>query len=100
MLLCWIPDGIRFRQCDGQRSLHDVWAAENAGVGLYCGEFGVIDQAPQPDTLRWFKDVKKVFAENHIGGAVWTYKEKDFGLIGEHYDSIRGEVISLWTQKR
>lgn len=77
-----------------------VDAAENAGVGLYCGEFGVIDQAPQSDTLRWFKDVKKVFAENHIGGAVWTYKEMDFGLIGEHYDSIRDELISLWTQTR
>ena len=44
MLLCWIPDGIRFRQCDGQRSLHDVWAAENAGVPLGLRSRSVCDR--------------------------------------------------------
>ncbi|MGN0155527.1 MAG: glycoside hydrolase family 5 protein [Lachnospiraceae bacterium] len=77
-----------------------VKAAEKAGVGLYCGEFGVIDQAPQMDTLRWFEDVKSVFEEYHIGGAVWTYKEMNFGLTGEHYDPIREQLISLWTRKK
>lgn len=72
-------------------------AAKNAGVGLYCGEFGVIDQAPIADTMRWFNDVHEVFAENHIGGAVWSYKKMDFGLIDEHYDEIRDELISLWV---
>lgn len=73
-------------------------AAQNAGVRLYCGEFGVIDQAPVEDTLRWFKDVNDVFKENKIGCAVWTYKEMDFGLIGEHYSSIRGELIHLYAE--
>lgn len=77
-----------------------VKAAEKAGVGLYCGEFGVIDQAPQMDTLRWFEDVKSVFEEYHIGGAVWTYKEMNFGLTGEHYAPIREQLISLWTRKK
>lgn len=73
-------------------------AAKKAGVGLYCGEFGVIDRAPVEDTLRWFKDVNQVFKENGIGGAIWNYKEKDFGLLSEHYDSIRNDLISLWTK--
>ncbi len=73
-------------------------AAKNAGVRLYCGEFGVIDQAPVADTLRWFKDVHEVFNENQIGGAVWSYKKMDFGLIDEHYDAIRDELIALWVQ--
>lgn len=73
-------------------------AAKNAGVGLYCGEFGVIDQAPIADTLRWFTDVNKVFEEHRIGCAVWSYKKMDFGLIDEHYDPIRDELISLWIK--
>lgn len=77
--------------------LEAVKSAEKAGVPLYCGEFGVIDQAPVADTLRWFEDVDKVFREFGIGCAVWTYKEKDFGLIGPHYDNIREKLISLWT---
>lgn len=71
-----------------------VEAAQNAGVELYCGEFGVIDQAPVESTLRWFQDVYKVFSEYDIGWAIWTYKQKDFGLIDSHYDSIREEIIA------
>lgn len=73
-------------------------AAEKAGVGLYCGEFGVIDQAPVEDTLRWFKDVDEVFRKFDIGCGVWTYKKMDFGLTGEHYAPIRDDLIHLWTQ--
>ena len=76
-----------------------VTAAKKAGVSLYCGEFGVIDQAPIESTLKWFEDVDQVFREYDIGCAVWTYKEKDFGLIDSHYDSIREDLISLWTKK-
>ena len=75
-----------------------VDAAKNAGVKLYCGEFGVIDQAPVDDTVKWFKDVQSVFAKYRIGGALWTYKEMDFGLIDKHYDSIRENLISIWTK--
>lgn len=77
-----------------------VEAAKRAGVGLYCGEFGVIDRAPAEDTVRWFTDVNQVFKDNGIGGAIWNYKEKDFGLLSEHYDSIRDNIISSWTQRQ
>lgn len=72
-----------------------VDAATNAGVSLYCGEYGVIDQAPLEDTLRWFKDVDTVFREFDIGCAVWNYKDKDFGIADKHYDDIRGELLSI-----
>ena len=76
-----------------------VTAAKDAGVTLYCGEFGVIDQAPVEDTLRWFTDVDTVFRQFGIGCAVWTYKEMDFGLIGEHYAPIREQLLTLWNWK-
>lgn len=58
------------------------------GVRIYCGEFGVIDQAPAPDTLRWYQDIMMVFRENKIGCSLWTYKQMDFGIYGEHYAEI------------
>lgn len=73
-------------------------AAEAAGVPLYCGEFGVIDQAPVEDTVRWFADMMDVLISHQIGHAVWTYKQKDFGLIDPHYASVRDEIISILTQ--
>lgn len=74
--------------------------AKRIGVKLYCGEFGVIDQAPLPDTVRWFSDVVKVLRENDIGYAVWTYKQKDFGLVDPHYDDVREELLAVLTGKK
>ncbi|MCI5857298.1 MAG: glycoside hydrolase family 5 protein [Agathobacter sp.] len=76
-----------------------VTAAKDAGVSLYCGEFGVIDQAPIADTFRWFRDVDTVFRHFGIGSAVWTYKEMDFGIMGDHYEPIREQLLKLWNQK-
>jgi endoglucanase len=73
-------------------------AARKAGVRLYCGEFGVIDRAPPPDTLSWFADVLSAFRANRIGCSIWSYKEMDFGLIDVHYDSIRDDLILLYVK--
>ena len=70
-----------------------IQAAENFQVPLYCGEYGVIDQAPQEDTIRWFHDINSVFHKYGIGRAVWSYKEMDFGLTSSHYDSVRKELL-------
>lgn len=75
-----------------------VRAADIAGVEIYCGEYGVIDRAPIQDTLRWFKDVDDVFRKYDIGCAVWNYKEKDYGIVGPHYDEIRDELLGIWTK--
>lgn len=67
--------------------------AEKNSVPLYCGEYGVIDRAPLPDTLAWMKEIHDSFEKYGIGRALWNYKNKDFGLIDPHYDDIREEMI-------
>lgn len=67
--------------------------AERYDVPLYCGEYGVIDQAPAEDTVRWYRDIHSVFEEHGIGRAAWTYKARDFGLVDAHYDAVRDELI-------
>ncbi|MBQ6129685.1 MAG: cellulase family glycosylhydrolase [Lachnospiraceae bacterium] len=69
--------------------------AEKNNVSLYCGEYGVIDQAPLPDTLAWVKDIHASFEKYGIGRALWNYKNKDFGLVDEHYAPIRSELIKV-----
>ena len=68
---------------------------EEHDLALYCGEYGVIDKAPPADTLRWFRDINEAFEHYNIGRAAWSYKEVDYGLIGEHYNDIREDIIKL-----
>jgi aryl-phospho-beta-D-glucosidase BglC (GH1 family) len=71
-----------------------VEAATRNNAPLYCGEYGVIDQAPaNPSTINWIKDIHAAFEKYGIGRSLWVYKEKDFGIIGPHYDSVREEMI-------
>jgi hypothetical protein len=70
-----------------------VKTAKERNVPLYCGEYGVIDQAPAADSLVWIKTIHQAFEKYHIGRALWTYKNRDFGLLDEHYDPIREEMI-------
>lgn len=72
-----------------------VAVAEKYNVSLYCGEYGVIDQAPAEDTVRWFEDIHAAFEKYGIGRAVWSYKEMDFGLIDEHYEGVLSRLIEL-----
>ena len=72
--------------------------AQRHNAALYCGEYGVIDQAPAPDTLRWLADINEVFAELGIGRALWNYRQKDFGIMDEHYHDIRDQMIALITK--
>ena len=72
-----------------------IEVAERKDVPLYCGEYGVIDLADPDDTLEWFRYISKIFEKYGIGRAVWSYREMDFGLTGEHYEGIRKELIKL-----
>lgn len=69
--------------------------AEANDAPLYCGEYGVIDQAPADSALRWLKDINTAFERHGIGRALWNYKHKDFGLIDPHYDGVRDEIVGL-----
>ncbi len=70
-----------------------IEVAEKYNVPLYCGEYGMIDRANPEDVLRWFEDIHAVFEEFQIARTVWTYKEKDFGIIGDHYKPIWDKLI-------
>lgn len=72
-----------------------IETAEKYNVPLYCGEYGVIDNAPKPDTLRWIQDITSVFDEHGIGRALWNYKAKDYGLVDSAYDDIRDEMVKV-----
>ena len=69
--------------------------AEEKNVPLYCGEYGVIDRADPEEALKWYRCIHEVFEKYHIGRAMWSYKEMDFGLVDAHYDPIRKELLEL-----
>ncbi|CAN5493769.1 cellulase family glycosylhydrolase [soil metagenome] len=56
--------------------------AKRTGRPLYCGEFGVINLAPESVRHAWFRDIVSVFEEYGIGWANWDYRG-DFGLLGK-----------------
>ena len=72
-----------------------IKSAERYDVPLYCGEYGVIDQAPAEAAVRWHRDIGQVFDKHGIGRALWNYKNKDFGLVDKHYDGVRDELVKL-----
>ncbi|MBQ5386791.1 MAG: glycosyl hydrolase family 5, partial [Lachnospiraceae bacterium] len=84
----------------GEGFFEDIFApaiakAEKDNAYLYCGEYGVIDQADPEDRLRWMKDIHAVFEHHGIGHALWNYKQKDFGLVDESFSSIRDRFIEI-----
>ena len=66
---------------------------EKQDTYLYCGEYGVIDRADPASSLIWLKEIHNIFEKYHIGRAIWSYKEMDFGIIGDHYKDIYDELI-------
>ena len=69
--------------------------AEERDIPLYCGEYGVIDQADTESTLHWYRTITSVFDKYHIGRAAWTYKGMDFGLTDSHMNPILPQVLPL-----
>ena len=72
-----------------------VQKAKEDHVPLYCGEYGVIDLADNRCALRWLKDIHTVMNRYEIGRALWNYKEKDFGFVGENFSQIRQQFIDV-----
>lgn len=72
-----------------------VCIAEKMNTPLYCGEYGVIEIAPLPDTLRWHKDMRDVFNRLNIGHSVWVYKALDFGFMDDARRDIYDELTKL-----
>ncbi len=84
----------------GEAFFEDIFApaiekAAKDDVPLYCGEYGVIDLADNADKLRWLKDIHAVMNKHGIGRALWTYKERDFGMQDEQFAEIRERFIEI-----
>ena len=72
-----------------------IKVAEERGVRLYCGEYGVINRCEPEELVKWYKAISEVFNKHGIGRAAWTYKNLDFGLSDKWIESVRGEVLKL-----
>jgi hypothetical protein len=72
---------------------------EKTGDVPYCGEFGVIDQAPIYTRVRWNQDFCALLQEFQIGYAYWTYKAMDFGLVDEQGRIVSEELVHAVTEK-
>ncbi len=71
-----------------------IQKAKELGLPLYCGEFGIFNEAPLKDGLVWYKHMIQLFEETGIGYANWNYKSDEFGLIGND-NSNNQELISI-----
>ncbi|PKQ26308.1 MAG: endoglucanase [Actinobacteria bacterium HGW-Actinobacteria-4] len=69
------------------------------GREVYCGEFGAADWIDPASRQRWLADFLGMLREAGIGGAIWSYKQMDFGLVDaggdvvdqQYLDILRGE---------
>jgi len=70
-----------------------VAVAQARNVPLYCGEYGVIDNASPEDTLIWYQAIHAAFEKYGIGRAAWSYRQMDFGLSDPRLDGVRPELL-------
>ena len=72
-----------------------IEAAEKNGTCLYCGEYGVIEEATPEDTVRWYRTIHAVLERHGISRAAWSYRQMNFGLSDPRLDGVREELIPL-----
>jgi endoglucanase len=55
--------------------------ADSLRLPLYCGEFGVIDTAPEEAKVAWYRDMIAIFDKRNVAYANWNYKAGSFGIV-------------------
>lgn len=55
--------------------------ARQLNLPLYCGEFGVIDGAPEESKNAWYRDMVAIFEKHGVAYANWNYKAGSFGIV-------------------
>lgn len=65
------------------------------GEDVYCGEYGVIDVAPEESRLAWYRDVVDVLSAHDIGRGCWSYKEMSFGLVDGDGDVVNEDLVDI-----
>lgn len=72
-----------------------IMTSEKFDVPLYCGEYGVIDQADSKSTVAWYEAIHQAMVDCNISRAAWTYKKMDFGITQECVASVKDKLIAL-----
>ena len=70
-----------------------VATAQERGTGLYCGEYGVIENVSPEDTVLWYRTIHEVLEQYQISRCAWTYRQMNFGLSDPRLDGVRDELI-------
>ena len=78
-----------------QRFSAAIEAAALNNTALYCGEYGVIENATPEDTVKWYRAIHDTFEKHGISRCAWSYKEMNFGLSDARLDAVRDELIPL-----
>lgn len=70
-----------------------IETAEERGVMLYCGEYGVIEQTDPQSALNWYNDIHSVLEKYGIGRALWSYKSMNFGFSDGPLSCISDKIV-------
>jgi endoglucanase len=60
--------------------LKAVLKSKKLSLKIYCGEWGVMQQAPSSSASKWLSDMVSIFNEYSIPWAYWQWKASDFGI--------------------
>ncbi|WP_067623822.1 glycoside hydrolase family 5 protein [Alicyclobacillus acidiphilus] len=71
----------------------------NHGGELYCGEYGVIDNAPLTSRIGWHRDLIELLLKLGIGRACWSYKMMNFGLVNHNGHVVDQELVRIVSAK-
>lgn len=76
-----------------------IHLADSLKLPLYCGEFGVIDGAPEASKERWYRDLVAIFDKHGIGYANWNFKAGSFGIVD---DALKPDttMVEILTGKK
>ncbi|HYE84391.1 MAG TPA: cellulase family glycosylhydrolase [Clostridia bacterium] len=87
------------RKLDKQLMLEDMKPVLEfmaaTGKPVYCGEYGVIENAPTESRINWHRDFVDILKKLDIGRAVWTYKTMNFGLTDMNGDIVSDELVQI-----
>lgn len=70
-----------------------------SGHETYCGEFGVVDSAPEGEAVKWISDLLRLLDQHRIGHALWNYKALDFGLLNMDGKLVRRDLLNAVVKK-
>jgi endoglucanase len=72
--------------------------AKEHNLQLYCGEWGAMNTLPRNVRLNWYRDIIKIFNEEGISNATWSYKA-DLGIRSNDGTKIDDELICILIEE-